>query len=186
MIGLISALTVGLLLITALVVFALRQAATARDIHAISEFPGDPKDSADFELCPPELVARVFSREDWQLISQTHSPYLERLFFQERKRVALLWVQQTSRGIRQVMRNHTEAAKRAPDIRFSTELSLFLMYIGLRLMCVTLSLLITTVGPPRLGRIASSVQGLSRQISYAHEAFVKSNARTATETSVVS
>ncbi len=186
MIGLIGALTVAFLLLTALGVFALRRPATTWDIHTSSEFPGDPWLSGEMEVCPPELVARVFSREDWQLISQTHSPYLERLFLRERKRVALLWVRQTSRGIQQVMRNHTEAAKQAADIRFRTELSLFLMYIALLLMCGTLSLLITTVGPPRLERIASSVHGLSRQISYAHEAFVKSNARIATETSVAS
>jgi hypothetical protein len=186
MIGLISALTVGLLLLTALVVFALKQGSTARDNLSISEFPGDPRQSGKFEACPPELIARVFSREDWEFISQTHSPFLERLFLQERKRVALVWVRQTSRDIRQVMRNHTEAAKGAADIRLRTEISLFLLYLELRLMCETLSLLIATVGPPRLGSIASYVYGLSQQISYAHEAFVKSSARTATETSISS
>ncbi len=186
MIGLISALTVGVLLFIALGVFALRQASTARDIDAISEFPGDPSRSDEFGACPQEFVARIFSHEDGQFISQTHAPYLERLFLHERKRVALLWVRQTSRDIRQVMRTHTEAAKQAADIRFRTELSLFLTYIEVLLMCETLSLLIATVGPPRLERIASYVYGLSQQISYAHEAFVKSNARTATETSIAS
>ena len=181
MIGLISALTVGLLLLIALVVFALRQGSTARDFDSISEFPGDLRHSGEIEVCPPELVARIFSREDWELISQTHSPALERLFLEERKKVALLWVRQTSRGIQQVMRNHADAAKQAADIRFRTELSLFLMYIELLLMCETLLLLITTVGPPRLERIASYVHGLSRQISYAHEAFARSSARAAAE-----
>jgi hypothetical protein len=167
MIGLISALTVGLLLLIALVVFALRQGSTARDFHSISEFPGDLRHSGEIEVCPPELVARIFSREDWELISQTHSPALERLFLEERKKVALLWVRQTSRGIQQVMRNHADAAKQAADIRFRTELSLFLMYIELLLICETLLLLITTVGPPRLERIASYVHELSRQISHA-------------------
>lgn len=184
MIGLISALTIGLLLFTALVVFALRQESTARDVLPISEFPGDPGHSEKFEVCPQELIDRIFSREDWRLISQTRSHNLERLFLQERKRVALLWVRQTSLGIRQVMRDHTEAAKQAADIRFRTELSLLFMYIALLLLCETLSLLITTVGPPRLAQIASYVRGLSRQISYAHETFVKSNAGTATETSI--
>jgi hypothetical protein len=181
MIGLISALTVGLLLLIALVVFALRQGSTARDFDSISEFPGDLRHSGEIEVCPPELVARIFSREDWELISQTHSPALERLFLEERKKVALLWVRQTSRGIQQVMRNHADAAKQAADIRFRTELSLFLMYIELLLMCETLLLLITTVGPPRLERIASYVHELSRQISYAHEAFARSSAGAATE-----
>jgi hypothetical protein len=184
MIELISALTVGLLLLTALVVFALRQGSTARDVLPLSEFPGDPGHSEKFEVCPQELVDRIFSREDWRLISQTHSHTLERLFLQERKRVALVWVRQTSLSIRHVMRDHTEAAKQAADIRLRTELSLFLMYIQLLLMCETLSLLITAVGPPRLAKIASYVHGLSRQISYAHEAFAKSNAGAATETSI--
>src|SRR5271157_199857 len=181
MIGLISALTVGLLLLIVLVVFVRRQGSPARDIHSISESSGDPRHFGELEVCPPELVARIFSREDWELILQTHSPCLRRLFLRERKRVALLWVRETSRDIRQVMRNHTEAAKQAADIRFRTELSLFLMYIELLLMCETLSLLITTVGPPRLERIASYVHELSRQISYAHEAFARSSARAAAE-----
>ena len=186
MIGLISALTVGLLLLTALAVFALRQGSTARDIHAISEFPADPRHSEEFGVCPHEFVARIFSPEDGQFISQTHAPYLKRLFLHERKRVALLWVRQTSRDIQQVMRNHTDTAKQAADIRFRTELSLFLTYVELRLMCETLSLLITTVGPPRLERIAASVHELSQQISCAHEAFVKSSSGTATDTTVAS
>ena len=181
MIGLISALTVGLLLLIALVVFALRQGSADRDVHSISEFSGDLRHSGELEVCPPELVARIFSRADWELISQTHSPGLERLFLEERKKVALLWVRQTSRGIRQVMRNHAEAAKQAADIRFKTELSLFLQYIELLLVCETLLFLITTVGPPRLERIASYVHELSRQISYAHEAFARSSAGAATE-----
>ncbi len=180
MIGLISALTVSLLLLIALVL-VLRQGSTPQDIHSFSEFPGDPRHSGEFQVFPPELVARIFSREDWELILQTHSPSLERLFLQERKRIALLWVRQTSNDIRQVMRNHTEAAKQAADIRFRTELSLLLMYIELLLMCETLLLLITTVGPPRLERIASYVHELSRQISYTHEAFARSSAGAATE-----
>src|SRR5208283_1977292 len=143
MIGLISALTIGLLLLVVLVVFALGQGSTARGNHSISEFPGDPRHSGELEVCPPELVARIFSREDWELILQTHSPGLERLFLEERKKVALLWVRQTSRGIRQVMRNHAEAAKQAADIRFKTELSLFLQYVELLLICDTLLVLIT-------------------------------------------
>ncbi len=186
MIGLISALTVGLLLLIALVVFALRQGSAARDIHAISEFPEKPSHSDEFGLCPQEFVARIFSHEDGQFISQTHAPYLERLFLHERKRVALLWVRQTSRHIRQVMQDHTAAAKQAADIRFRTEVSLFLAYIELLMMCEALSLLITSVGPPRLERIAASVHELSQQISGAHEAFVKSSSRNATETSVAS
>jgi len=181
MIGFISALTIGLLLLIALVVLALRQGSTAGGIHSISEFPEDPRQSREFEECPPELVARIFSRKDWEFILRTQSPSLERLFLQERKRIALLWVRQTFRDIRQVMRNHTEAAKQAADIRFRTELSLFLMYIELLLMCETLLLLITTVGPPRLEKFASYVHELSRQISYAHEAFARSSAGAGTE-----
>lgn len=186
MIGLISALTVGLLLLTALVAFALRQGSIARDILPNSEFPGDACQSEKFAAYPQEIVARIFSREDWRLISQTKSRGLERLFLLERRRVAHLWVRETSREIRQIMRNHTGAVKQAADIRFTTELSLFLRYIELLLMCETLALLITTVGPSRLARIASHVHGLSRQINYVHEVFVKTNARTATESSISS
>ncbi len=175
MMGLVSAVTVGLLLLIALAVFALRQGSTDRDIHSISEFSGHPRHFAECEVCPPELVARIFSGEDWELVLQTHSPRLERLFLRERKRIALFWVRQTSRDIRQVMQNHTEAAKQAADIHFRTELSLFLMYVELLLMCEALVLLITTVGPPRLERIASYVHELSRQISYAQEAFARSS-----------
>jgi len=183
MIGLISALTIGLLLFLALLVFAIRLGSTARGFHSVSESSGEQGQSEEFEACPPELVARIFSRADWELISRTHSSSLERLFLQERRKVALFWVRHTSRGIRQVMRKHTEAARNAADIRFRTELSLFLFYMELLLMCETLDVLITTVGPSRLQRIASYVHELSREFNYAHEAFARSNAGGATETS---
>src|SRR5260370_28196783 len=50
----------------------------------------------------PELVLRIFSREDREFVLQMRSPRLQRMYKAERRKVALHWVRKTSRDVRMI------------------------------------------------------------------------------------
>jgi hypothetical protein len=99
------------------------------------------------------------------------SPHLGKLFHQERKDVAQLWVWQTFTGIRRIMREHAEAARRSADLEFTIELRLLLQYSGLLFICGLLFVLIQFAGPVWLRGLALHADRLSQHIADAQEAF---------------
>jgi hypothetical protein len=99
------------------------------------------------ESCRQEFVSRIFSSDDWNFIDVTESKFLRRLFHRERKAVALLWVRQTSAGIRQILREHTLHVRHSENLKFQTELAIFLRYTQLRALCGLLFVAIALAGP---------------------------------------
>ena len=99
------------------------------------------------ETCRQEFVSRIFSSDDWNYIDATESRFLRQLFHRERKAVALLWVRQTSAGIRQILREHTLHVRHSENLKFQTELAIFLQYARLRVLCGLLFVAIALAGP---------------------------------------
>jgi len=123
-----------------------------------------PDQSDAVELCPPEFVSQIFSEQDLSFISRLESPDLKRHFLRERSAVALLWVRQTTAGVRRIMGRHLEASRLSADIEFATEASIFLQYAQLRLICAALFLLIGLAGPQRLHGIPLRADILTQRI----------------------
>lgn len=163
----LSLIIAGVLL-GALGLLVLRMALTAR---ALGREPEDSmSEPGTSGLCPAECIERIFSEEDRTFVAELKSRSVERLFERERKTVALLWVRQTARAIRQVMREHAEAARRSADVQLGTELRLLAQYGGSMLVCGALLLLIQLGGPLWLRGLAAYAQRLSQGISDAQRA----------------
>jgi hypothetical protein len=169
MIGLSSALLIGGVLLLLLLLLAARGISAARGLAAKSDLP--LCDDADFVTCPQEFVPKIFSRVDWEFVSQTKSPKLVKLFRRERKAVALLWVRQTSAAIQWVMHEHAVAVRGSRDLEFLTEVKLVLRYGELILLCGALFLAIQSAGPLWLSGLAVYADALSRSIAEAQQAF---------------
>jgi hypothetical protein len=123
------------------------------------------------EPCAQEVVSRIFSRGDWEFVRGLKTGRIERLFKQERKRVALVWVRQTSAIIRKVMREHGEAARQSANLKFSMEINIFAQFLALMAVCGTLALAIQITGPVWLGGLAHYAQRLSQQVTKLQESF---------------
>jgi hypothetical protein len=123
------------------------------------------------EPCPEEFVQRVFSRGDWEFVRGLGAGSIERLFKQERKKVALVWVRQTSATIRKVIRTHAEAARQSKNLEFSTEINILAQFLALIVVCGILSIAIQTAGPVRLSGLAHFAQRLSQQVTKLQESF---------------
>ncbi len=167
MIGFASLLA-GVVLLLLLVALAAKGWLAARDSR---EARIAQDDNAGAEMCPPELVGQVFSRQDSEFIRGMRAPELVALFQQERKRVALVWVGQTSAMIQRVMREHAEAARQSKSVDFPTELKIWRQFLSLVLICGTLSVMIQVAGPLWLASLARVAQRLSEQMTNVQSAF---------------
>jgi hypothetical protein len=123
------------------------------------------------EPCPEEFVSRIFSPADREFVRGLKAGSIERLFEQERKRVALVWVHQTSAMIRKVMREHAEATRESKNLEFSTEINILAQFLTLMAVCWILSVAVQIGGPLWLGGLAHFGQRLSQQVTKLQESF---------------
>jgi len=130
-----------------------------------------PSELETAEPCPEEFVSRVFSRGDWEFVHGLKATSIERLFERERKKVALIWVRQTSAMIRKVMREHAEAARHSKNLEFSTEINILAQFLTLMALCGILSLAVRIAGPLWLGGLAHFAQRLSQRVTNLQESF---------------
>lgn len=122
--------------------------------------------SADV-LQPAELVLRIFSPKDREFIELTHSPRLQRLYQEERRKVALHWVRRTSREVSRIMRHHRLSARYSHNVNVAAETKLFCQYLELRFLCGALVFLIQLLGPHALVDLASYTGELYEQLGRA-------------------
>jgi hypothetical protein len=169
MTGTYTALAGGILLLVLVVAWVRADSASRHLPSALDGWAANQGDS--IETCPPEFVSQIFSSQDLEFVSKLNSPELRRHFFLERSAVALLWVQQTTTAIRQVMRHHLEASRLRGDIEVATEAKILLQYAQLRLICGLLFLLIGLAGPQRLQVIALRADQLTQRIAAASREF---------------
>lgn len=171
MIGLASPLLISALLFLLLLVLWRKAAVSAREISSQGDLqPND--EAAAREACPVETVSKIFSREDQEFVSGLQCASIEKLFRAERKSLALLWVQQTTRRIRGIMREHTELTRRAPDLEFRTEIKVLFRYAELRMVCGFLFLSIELAGPFWMRGLAMYANNMSQRIGQSHEAYL--------------
>jgi hypothetical protein len=115
----------------------------------------------------PEIVPRIFSREDREFILKLRSPRLQRVYEEERREVALHWVRRTSQEVYEIMRMHRLTSRHSVNLKVSTEASLFLQYLRLRFICGLLVLLIKAFGPHALSDLAGYASELYQLIGRA-------------------
>lgn len=167
MIQLVS-LIVGVVLLLLLIAAAVKGWLASRELRSGAAAPGE-EDATD--PCPEEFVLRVFTSADRQFVRGLHARDIERIFAQERKRVALVWTQQTSAAIRQVMREHARASRHSANLKPTREIRLFAEFLAVLSACQILALAIRIVGPLWLGSLAHFAQRVSQQAAALQESW---------------
>ncbi len=118
-------------------------------------------------LSPAELAIRIFSPDDREFIARTRSPRLQRLYEEERRKVALQWVRCTSREVSRIMRNHRLGSRQSTNLNVAAETKLFCQYVELRFLCGMLVLLTRVFGPHALMDVASHAGDLYQRLGRA-------------------
>jgi hypothetical protein len=121
------------------------------------------------EPCPEEFVSRVFLRGDWEFVRGLKAQSIERMFGQERKRIARIWVRQTSLAIRKVMGEHAQAARHSKNLKVGTEIKIFAEFLAVLAACGVMSITIQIAGPLWLGGLARWAQRLSQEATRMQE-----------------
>src|SRR5260370_7745543 len=98
----------GVVLLLLLVAVVMKGWLAARQFE---EPTRTPRELEEMETCPEGFASKIFSRADWEFVRGLKAERIERLFQQERKRVALVWVRQTSPIIRKVIRHNAPPAR---------------------------------------------------------------------------
>jgi hypothetical protein len=150
----------------ALLLLAAKGWLAARDLQETAPAASETEPAPP---CPESFVSRVFSRGDWEFVRGLDAHGIERLFRRERKKVALVWVSQTSMMIRKVMREHAEAARQSTNLEFTTELNILAQFMMLMIVCGMLSVAIAAAGPLFLGGLAHFAQRLSQRVAKVQE-----------------
>lgn len=146
MISLIFFLFIGLLLFSSLFFLARRNPRPEGSSTAIVE-ARHALAALQNGLLPADLINRLFAQEDWNYVRSEAPRSVQELFMDERKDVALLWLEQVCRQIRSLRRFHRGAARHYARLNPRTELQLAMSFAGLTAACRALQVLVYVGGP---------------------------------------
>jgi len=115
-------------------------------------------------LLPADMVARVFDRADLDYVESQGSPELQRLFLDERKRVALLWVSRVREQLVSLREFHAGSARFYAQLNPLTELSLLFDFSRLLLACRMLQVFVFLRGPYAAPRIVGATAATAAKV----------------------
>ncbi|HKV04571.1 MAG TPA: hypothetical protein VJO53_05620 [Candidatus Acidoferrales bacterium] len=107
-------------------------------------------------LLPPELIGRIFAQEDLEYVVAEAPAGVHKLFLNERKRIALSWVDQVRSQVVSLRRFHLGAARFYTRLSLRTETALALNFAALILACRALQVLIYVWGPYAAPRVVGA------------------------------
>ncbi|MGH9705770.1 MAG: hypothetical protein ACRD5R_03335 [Candidatus Acidiferrales bacterium] len=110
--------------------------------------------SLQFALLPQEFVARVFAEEDYAYIQKVGLPSIQRMFLQQRKRIALSWVNRIRLQISGLMQFHRSYSRFYERLSVPMELSMAGNFATLLFCCRALQISILLRGPYAAGAVA--------------------------------
>jgi hypothetical protein len=175
MIQLIVFLAIGALLFVSLLILARRGSRPEGAAETLVE-ARQALSHLQSGLLPPELVERIFAPDDFEFVASAAPQRVQALFWCERKKIALAWIAQLRRQIRNLRRFHLGAARFYSRLGFRSEMALALDFISLLIVCRALQLFVYLGGPrvaPRL--IGTTATAASRicEISEKSLAFLR-------------
>ena len=104
-------------------------------------------DALQFGLLPPELVARIFAREDLEYIESTTPGHIQKYFYKERRQIALTWINQVRGQIVSLRRFYLGRSRMYAQMNAKTEIGIALNFAALISACRVLQLLLYARGP---------------------------------------
>jgi hypothetical protein len=165
MIQLILFSLIGALLVFALF-FAMRRGPRTEGSSTALVGARQALNSLQAGLLPPELVERIFAPEDYEFVASQAPKDVRDLFCAERKKVAIMWVDQVRQQIRSLMRFHLGSARFHAGLSLQTEIGLAVDFTGLLIACRALQVLLYLRGaysaPRMVGATAATATRVCR------------------------
>jgi hypothetical protein len=146
MIPLIFFLVIAAGLLVLLLVVSRRNPRVEGSAHALLD-ARQALQTLQLDLLALNLIQNIFSQVDLDYVTANTSKEIQRLFFEERKKIALAWVAEIRRQVVCLQHFHRGHARHFARLRFATEFALALDFAALRLECRALCLLLYLGGP---------------------------------------
>ncbi|HTR46989.1 MAG TPA: hypothetical protein VMM16_06345 [Verrucomicrobiae bacterium] len=156
MIQLIFFLSIGALLFASLFLLARRSARPEGGSGALVE-ARQALSTLQAGLLPADMVKRIFTQEDWEYVRSVAPQKVRELFMEERKRVALLWVDQVRAQIRSLRRFHRGSARFYARLNPRLEMELAMSFAALMGACSLLRALVYVGGPYAAPRMVGAM-----------------------------
>lgn len=155
-------LAIGLLLMALLTFVRMR---------TVDRVPGELFESAtDLGFLDPdfrrrELADRLFGPDDWEFVLAQDSDRIQRRFLQERRALALAWMEVVRFRTREMMYRHRMLARTSSQLETVVELKLTLHYFSFEIRWQLVALFIWLHGPLGLSSLIRGIDGFSERLS---------------------
>lgn len=161
--ALLPYLVVGVVLL-ALIAFLVRR--SMQPVLHTAEFSGMQEAVAALRanLLPPELVDRIFSREDLEFVGSHCGRGVVEMLEQERMAIAISWLLATRRQVTKLMTFHLTQARLHSKIRFRMEMGLAVEYLSLYAAFELFMFLVWLRGPFHARKMVGPIVGMAAQI----------------------
>jgi hypothetical protein len=163
MIELIFFLLVGALLLFSLLFFAPHKPQGRKDTKPLAEVQ-QALDVLQLGLLSPELVGRIFSKSDFDYVVSETNKKVQRLFLEERRRLALSWVGEVRRQIVSLRHFHLGSARFYAGLRFLTEMKLAWDFAAVLFACRALRAAVYLRGPYAAPRLVGSTTAAAARV----------------------
>jgi hypothetical protein len=116
------------------------------------------------DLLTGAVVQRVFAREDFEYIVRATPESVHRLFMDERRKVALIWVRQVRKGVEDLKAFHLGQARHYARLNLRTELGLGFNFTSLLLACRALEIALYFGGPYAVPSFVGKTVGVAGRL----------------------
>jgi hypothetical protein len=155
-------LAIGLLLLALLMLLRVRT--SDRASGELFE-NGRGVTSPDSRIPHRELTDRLFGPDDWEFVLAQGSDRIKRRFLQERRAVALAWMELVRLRTGELMHRHRILARTSSQLETVVELRLTLDYFSFQIFWQLVAVVIWLHGPLGLSTLIRRVDGFSERLS---------------------
>jgi hypothetical protein len=122
------------------------------------------------DLLPHEVVARIFAKDDLDYVLSAAPEDVVRLFLQQRKRIALSWVDRVRGQVVRLKRFHLGRSRSYARLRLRAEIALTMDFATLLFACRVLQILVFLRGPYAAPQMIGTTVGIVEKVCGVSEA----------------
>ena len=106
----------------------------------------------------------VFSDQDWKFIQREQSPFLNRLFIEQRRAVITHWLRESATRLRAIRINHLQHSRHSANLNVLAEAKLFFLFFYLAFLCWSLLLIVRFSHPSTPRALALHFQSAASKL----------------------
>ena len=118
----------------------------------------------ELELPSRTLTEHIFDPRDWNFVKR-EVPSLQKTLFRERKRLGLLWLEQTHRRIARLHFLHRMAARKSKTLDVVAEIKILTIYLEFEFMAITARGVLYLFGPFHVRGAIARMSGVADRVA---------------------